>query len=236
MLSKLNITVPSVPPITSDSFKALEKEIMFMYGQAYRATPSLRNRLYGMPMKQLLKTAGPELAALIEDETEHRKVAIRSAWSDVADMFSITCVCASCEKVFRLNVAARDIAKYGIHSTQTYEEGARLWVIDELAAFYMLIAVEPCYGAREQALLAEWLTQRLAKAGERGMPYAQLIHEATQARMVPPRDADWMLRKLEFVEKWVPLQNSGLILPGGWDGEWTLPILTLPKDHPLRDW
>jgi hypothetical protein len=174
----------------------------------------------------------PALRSEIEAGSDHGSLTIFGRWAEHYQQFAIQIHCRSCEKNWRLDTTREELYRL----KRDYADWKMAWVDQKLAPWHVGICSDACFGPREEALLAEWLTLRLARAGERGMPYVQLVHEAVEARLVPPADVDMVLRKLKFVEEWVKLANSGLILPGTWDGEWTLPILTLPNGHPLKTW
>jgi hypothetical protein len=92
---------------------------------------------------------------------------------------------------------------------------------------------------KEAALLAEWITERLTAAGPAGLPYPQVIHEASEACSAPPQEVDTMVRRLGFLAEWVPIRQ---LLPAealeamNYDPSWRLPIVRLPLDHPLCTW
>lgn len=169
------------------------------------------------------------------EDSDHGDISVRYGWMHDMDQFKVTVVCNVCERRWS---AAQDgpslirTARLDVPQEMIEREFIRRVV----APLTEEVCETSCFGAQQEAMLAEWATRRLHAAGERGMPYVQLVHEAIEARMCTPKDVDETLRKMSFISEWVTLENSGLILPGGWDGTWKLPILTLPPQHPMRDW
>ncbi len=196
--------------------------------QLYNGT--LRQRMYADPAHEFMEEHGPALKKIIEEDTEHQKVSVRHAWHRQLDRFVVTVVCAGCEKSW----TSRQNGEMMVRVLS--EDWERAFIRDVLAALIDKAADDACFGIREAAILSEWITERLAAAGERGLPYAQVIHQAVEARLCSPKDVDSTLKALSFASEWVTLGSAGIIMPGGWDGEWSLPILHLPPGHPMRDW
>jgi hypothetical protein len=200
-------------------------------GQNLSAFAAMLNQMYQPQIVQaaleFMEEHGPALKKIIEEDTEHQKVAVRSAWHRQRNQFVVTVVCDGCEKSWtgRQNSEAMQ--------RSVREQWERSFIGDVLTPLIDAAAADACFGIQ---LLSEWVTMRLAAAGEKGLPYAQVIHEAVKQRMCSPKDVDSTLKALSFASEWVTLGSSGIILPGGWDGEWSLPVLHLPQGHPMRNW
>lgn len=182
--------------------------------------------MYGDPVEDFMVAHSDSLKTIIQEDTEHQRVTVRHGWHRAVDSYRVTVICESCEKQWKSSITAQ----------QLYGSWEKAFISDVLTPLIDEATADDCFGVREAALMAEWVTKRLAAAGERGIPYAQVVHEAVDARLVTPKDVDTVLRTMEFVSEWVTLAHSGIILPGGWNGEWSLPVLYLPYGHPLRTW
>jgi hypothetical protein len=181
------------------------------------------------PIRMFLGTALTEARKLILQDSEHQRLSVRHARMN-DDHWRITVMCMVCERKWTTSFTPDQIVSSLPDMAE--KEIVRRWI----APLVDVICRTSCFEIVEAALLAEWLTRRLVAAGAKGMPYVQVIHDAVEARLCSPRDVDQILRQLEFVPEWVKLGSAGVILPGGWDGAWTLPILHLPDGHPLKTW
>lgn len=186
--------------------------------------------LHQDPFRIFLTKALSEARKLIVLDSEHQRISVRHSYMAQMDLYRISVVCMACERKWTAQFDPN-----GIHTSDPNE------VEKEVVKRYIAPMVEQilrcsCFEVEQAALLAEWLTRRLVVAGARGMPYVQVLHDAVEAHLCSPKDVDHLLRVMDVVPEWVTLANSGLILPGGWDGAWTLPILHLPDGHPLKTW
>lgn len=181
------------------------------------------------PFRLFLGKALSEARHLIVQDSEHQRISVRHAKMQ-DEMYRVTISCMTCERKWTTMFDPAGLVSADQEMVE--REVVRRWV----APLTEVVLKASCFQVVEAALLAEWLTRRLVAAGAKGMPYVQVIHDAVEARLCSPKDVDHILRVLDVVPEWVTLGSAGVILPGGWDGAWTLPILHLPDGHPLKTW
>lgn len=125
-------------------------------------------------------------------------------------------------------------------------ESNRDWLVYDLVPFLGDIMREECGAAVKRALLAEYVTERLAEAGPAGVAVSDLIRELVADLDAPGGDVAQMIRELRM-EPWIRYEavcppitmtavtevtaDTPLLMETR-----TVDVLRLPQGHPMRDW
>lgn len=164
----------------------------------------------------------------------HDGLSAQFSYTAMSDEYVLSIVCHACEHVW----------DSGVSTVRLYASAAppaRIMVVrDWIAPILRRAAAVACFRMTMMAELAEWITERCARAGEAGVTYAALLEEAAKDRLCAPSDVDVVLEKLGFIRNWHPghfyvvegdkqrvrMVGSELVPEG--------PTITLPKDHPMH--
>lgn len=151
------------------------------------------------------------------------------------DLQCVTVTCSGCERAWGLEINTRAMVEgMRISATNRPMDGCTR----EVHKFLMGIARTLCYKMSLVAELAEWLTKRVAEAGERGVKYSALVAEAVEEHYCAEHDVDVMLDRLDFDRDWgseayaarddmiAVTHIAGRIVNDYW--------ILLPQGHPQR--
>lgn len=192
-----------------------------------------------VPHIDMLEVAcNADVLAFISAEGQHpfEDLSIEIVNDPARDARRVVVACQGCERVWDLTVTNAALLNRNI------QEPASLYVFRLLHKFLMGVARTLCYKLSLVAELAEWLTKRVAEAGEKGVKYSALVAEAVDEHYCAAHDVDVMLERLDFDRDWGSTSAPGVLTYDDLMVDMTRiagrivndPWILLPQGHPQR--